>query len=573
MHNVLAEPGIRFELIQYSEDILNGDIVACQKHKWACQRFLYDLEREGTEDFPYIFEEERAERFFDWMRLFKHRKGVLAGQYIEPHIIQKFNFGNIYGWIHKDTELRRFNKAYWQVARKNAKSQSLGASGSYEASAFGEPSAEVYCAATKKDQAKIVWEEIEAMIMGNPDLRNRFKVSYGTITHLKSGSIVKPLSKEDRKTGDGTNPSAFFIDEYHAHETMEIYDIGDSGMGARLQPLLMIITTAGFDLNKPCYRVEYKYVSDILNPDSPIENDNYFGMINELDKGDDIKDENNWPKANPILCSYENGREYLRKLLKIALDVPEKMRSFLTKNMNIWVDAKENGYMDMAKWRKCVAKISEVKMDLRQFPVWLGSDLSATTDLTSLGKVFDLKNGNYVVKQHSFMPEDKLHERINSDRVPFDLWEKQGYLTTTPGSIVDYSFVEQKAIDWRDDGYQIQEIDYDKWNASQYAQNMEREGFLTVEIPQMLRHLSLPTKDFRKLVYAGRIIHFDDPLLAWAIGNAITKMDAQENIMLDKSRSTERIDPVAAIINAFSRAMAGVQTQDLSAHFLNNWRM
>ncbi|SFL39033.1 Phage terminase-like protein, large subunit, contains N-terminal HTH domain [Gracilibacillus orientalis] len=568
MHNVAAEPGLRVRLIKYSEEVLSGEVIACEKHRWACQRFLYDIEREGTEDFPYIFEEDRGELFLDWMRLFKHRKGVLAGQYIEPHIIQEFNFGNIYGWVHEDTELRRFNKGYWQVGRKNAKSQSLGASGSYEASAFGEPSAEVYCAATKKDQSKIVWEEIEAMIMGNPDLRERFKVAYGTITHLKSGSIIKPLSKEDRKTGDGTNPSAFFIDEYHAHETMEIYDIGDSGMGARLQPLLMIITTAGFDLNKPCYRVEYQYVSRILDPNDPIENDNYFVMINELDKDDDIKNEENWPKANPILCSYENGIEYIRKQLKVALDVPEKMKNFLTKNMNIWVDAKEDGYMEMSKWKKCESE----EIDLKQYPVWVGIDLSTTTDLSSVGLVFRLPDNKFAVRQHSFMPEDKLQERINSDRVPFDLWEKQEFLTTTPGSVVDYSYIEQYILNLRDEGYDIQEINYDKWNATHFAQMMEMQGFEMVEIPQMLRHLSGPTKDFRKFVYSNNIIHFNDPLLSWAVSNAIQKQDAQENIMLDKSKSRERIDPIAAVINAFSRSMSN-ESNDISNHFLNNWTM
>lgn len=566
--NVAAEIGVKDELIKYSHEIIDGDIPACQKHEWACRRFLRDLEREGTDDFPYIFDEERAERYFDWMRLFKHRKGVLAGQYIEPHIIQKFNFGNIYGWIHKDTELRRFNKGYWQVARKNAKSQSLGTTGSYEGSAFGEPSAEVYCTATKKDQAKIVWDETDAMIKGNPDLRERFETSYGKIKHLKSDSIIKPLSKEDGKKGDGYSPQCGIIDEYHAHETDEMYNIIDSGMGARPQPLLMIITTAGFNLNNPCYRVEYKYVSQILDPDNPIENDNYFVMINELDKDDDIKDESAWPKANPILTSYENGREYLHKQLKIALDVPEKMRNFLTKNMNIWVDSKEDGYMNMSKWAEC----ESAEIDLKQYPVWAGVDLSTTTDLTSIGLVFRLPENKFAIKQHSFIPEDKLHERMNSDRVPFSLWEEQGYLTTTPGSVVDYNFIEQYLMDLREEGYDIQEIDYDKWNASHLAQNMENNGFEIVEIPQMLRHLSLPTKDFRKFVYNKQIIHFNDPVLNWAIGNAVQKQDAQENIMLDKSKSTERIDPIAAVINAFSRAMSN-ETQDLSSHFLNNWSM
>src|SRR5690625_650380 len=189
---VAVEVGLKDELIKYSADVLNDDIVACQKHKWACRRFLNDLERQGTEEFPYVFDEERAERFIDWMRLFKHRKGILAGQNIEPHIIQKFVFGNIYGWIHKDTELRRFNKAYWQVGRKNAKSQSLGTVASYEASAFGEPYAEVYTAGVKNDQSRIVWDESQDMIMGNKDLRDRFKVAYRVITHKRSGSTITP---------------------------------------------------------------------------------------------------------------------------------------------------------------------------------------------------------------------------------------------------------------------------------------------------------------------------------------------------------------------------------------------
>lgn len=550
---------LRKELIEYSEQVLDGDIVACVKHKWACQRFLFDLEREGTEDFPYIFDEELGQRFLDWFGLFKHRKGILAGQKIVPHIIQNFNFGNIYGWIHKDTGLRRFNKAYWQVGRKNAKSQSLGGVGSYEGSAFGELAAEIYCAATKKDQAKIVWEEIRGMIFANEDLKNRFKESYGTITHLKSDSVIKPLSKEDGKKGDGYSPQCGIIDEYHAHETSEMYDIIDSGMGARPQPLLMIISTAGFDLNKPCYRVEYSYVSRILDPNDPTTNENYYGMINELDKDDDIKDEDNWPKANPILCSYENGIEYIRKQLKIALDVPEKMRNFLTKNMNIWVDAKEDGYMNMNKWKEC----STNEIDLKQYPVWIGVDLSTTTDLTSVGLVFKLPDNKYAVKQHSFMPEDKLYERMNRDKVPFDLWKRQGHLTTTPGSVVDYSYVEQYILNLRSEGYDIQEINYDKWNATHFATIMDDHGFEMVEIPQNIKHLSLPTKDFRKYVFNKQIIHFNDPLLTWAVSNAVQRQDAQENIQLDKSKSSERIDPIAAVINGFSRAQVGEDTRSV----------
>jgi phage terminase large subunit-like protein len=554
-------------MIEYANDCLDGRVTACQKHKWAAERFLRDIEREGTDAFPFVFDEGKALRFLRWMSLFKHTKGKLQGQHIEPHPIQIFVFGNIYGWVHRDTGLRRFKKAYWQVARKNAKSQSLACVGSYEAMAFGEHMAEVYVGATKTEQSRIVWNEIKAQLQSCEHLKGKYRVAYGRIEHLKSGSFITALSKDAGKTGDGLNVQCGIIDEYHAHPTSEIYDVLVSGTGARPQPLMMIITTAGFELSHPCYSVEYQYVSQILDPNIPIENDEYFVMINELDKDDDIKDERNWEKANPILCSYEEGVNFLRGELKAALDVPEKMRNFLTKNMNIWVDQKEDGYMPMDKWRACG---TDVQLDLTRYPCFVGVDLSATTDLTSVGLVFRLEDGKYFVRQRSFIPEDRLRERLKTDKVPYDLWVKQGWLSVTPGSVVDYNFIESYICKLRDDGYQIQEINFDKWNAMHFAQNMELEGFQTVEIPQSIRHLSEPTKTFRAEVFKGNILHENDPLLTWAMSNAVLKMDAQENIMLAKDRSRDRIDPVAAIMNAFARAMVATPTVDLNAHILSD---
>ncbi|WP_026486815.1 terminase large subunit [Caldanaerobius polysaccharolyticus] len=546
---------LKKELIQYSEDVLSGKIIACQKHKWACERFLKDMEREGTEGFPFIFYEAKAERFLEWMRLFKHTKGVLKGQHIEPHIIQKFVFGNIYGWVHKDSGLRRFKKAYWQVARKNAKSQSLACVASYEAMAMSESMAEVYIGATKTEQSKIVWNEVKAQLKGCKYLQDKYRVAYGRIEHLKSGSVIVPLSKEAGKTGDGLNVQCGIIDEYHAHPTSEIYDVLVSGMVARPQPLLMVITTAGFDLNYPCYSVEYKYVSQILDPDNPITNEEYFVMINELDKNDDIKDETVWIKANPILCSYPEGLNSLRGELQAALDVPEKMRNFLTKNMNMWLDMKENGYMDMSKWAKCGCDLPDFE-GYEGKECYIGVDLSSKIDLTSVGFVFPNTDGTYAVFSHSFMPEEMFEQKIKTDKVPYDLWVKQGWITATEGAVVDYEFVKayiKEVIE----KYSLKPvmICYDPWNASQFAQDMEREGFVMVEIRQGIKTLGEATKDFREKVYQGKIIHNNNPVLTWAVGNAAIKSDANENIMLDKSKSTERIDPIAAIINAYSQAM------------------
>ncbi len=545
-------------LIEYSNEVINNEIISCQKHKWACQRFLRDIARENTDEFPYIFDENKALRFLKWMTIFKHTKGVLQGQYIEPHPIQIFVFGNIYGWVNRETHYRRFKKAYWQVARKNAKSQSLAFVGSYESSALGEGMSEVYIGATKKEQAEIVYNETVAIINACKQLKEKFKVAYGRITHLKTQSIIRALTKEDKKTGDGLSPQCAIIDEYHAHETDEIYNVLDSGMVARPQPLLMTITTAGSNTNSPCYRLEYQYVSKLLNPDIPVENEQYFAMVNELEKDndgnliDDIEDENNWIKANPIAASYPVGLENLRAKLTQALEIPEKMDDFLTKNMNVWINKRENTYMQMDKWSKCGV---DILPELAGKACYIGADLSARIDLASVGFVFPLGGNKYVIKSHSFIPEATLIAKSHSDKVPYRLWVEQGWITVTNGSAVDYAHIKKYILDEvRKNNWHIKEFCFDEWNAIQFGQDMANEGFETVEINQGIKRLSEPTKHFREMTYECNIIHEKNPVLSWAVSNAVAIKDPNENIKLDKAKSTERIDPIAAVLNGYARA-------------------
>jgi phage terminase large subunit-like protein len=550
---------LRQFLIDYSHDVINNrGIVACRKHKWACMRFLRDIEREGTSEFPYIFDEDKAIRFFDWMGLFKHTKGVLKGRNIEPHEIQYFVFGNIYGWVHKDSGYRRFRKAYWQVGRKNAKSQSLACVASYESMAMEEMMSEVYIGATKTEQAKIVWNETEVMLYNCSDLKGRFEVKYGKIYHPRTRSFIKPLSKEDRKTGDGTNPQCGIIDEYHAHDTDEIYNVIDSGMGARTQPLLMVITTAGSNLNSPCYRIEYDFVGKLLDPDNSVELETYFAMVNELDKDeegnliDNIDDESVWEKANPILCSYPEGRAFIKNRLDEARLKPEMMDDYLTKNMNVWINQGEKSYMRMDKWAGC--GVDELP-DLLRAEVYVGIDLSKKIDLTSVGFEFFVGD-KYVILSHSFIPEDTLKEKIATDKVPYALWVRNGWITVTPGAVVDYRFVQKYIKNQVEkNGWKVKEVCYDDWSAGLISQEMLEDGYEMVEIRQGIHTLSEPTKNFREEVYAGNVIHDKNPVLTWAIGNAVTRQDHNENIMLDKNKSTNRIDPIAAVINAHVRAM------------------
>lgn len=566
------------ELIQYSKDCIADTRHVCQKHRWACERFLNDLKKSGTKDFPYIFDEEKALRFFEWAALHKHTKGVLAGEPIEFTPIQRFIFGNVYGWVHQDTGLRRFRKAYWQVARKNAKSQSLAIVGDYELMALGEPMSEVYIGATKSMQAKIIYNEVVAMLKRCPLLKGRWHESYGVIRHPKSDSILRALSKDDGKTGDGLNPQCGLIDEYHAHPTDEILEVINTGMVARRQPLLFIITTAGTNFGGPCYRVEYPLVEKILDPSLDFDVADYFCMVNELDRDqegnliDDVKNEECWVKANPIAATYPEGLANIRSKLASALESPEKMESFLTKNMNLWVNQSAMSYMDMAKWKERGA-ITKIPVDLYGRPAYVGIDLSKRIDLTAAGIIIPIDvdgTAQYVTRAHGFIPEDTVAVHEKTDKVPYRAWAKAGYLTITPGDVVDYRFIESWILETTDGlGVIVKELCYDPYNATHFAQDFEARGITTVEVRQGMRTLSEPTKAFREEAYRGNILHEPNPLLDWAVSNAVTKRDHNENIILDKEKSTNRIDPIAAVINAFSRARVTAE-EDMSDYVLSD---
>lgn len=525
----------------YVHDIIGGKIIACKKHVWACERYLKDQLNSN-----YYFDKEELLRFYVWSRQFKHRAGVLANEIIELTDFQLFVCGNLFCWKSADTKLRKYRKAYIQLARKNAKSQLLGLIGGYETFLTKEQS-ETYLCGWDKEQSSIVYREILFQLGGCDRLKGKFKDSYGKITSQKDGSFIKPLSREARNTGDGTNPSLGIIDEYHAHKTSEIYDVILSGMVARAQPLIVIITTAGFDLSRPCFK-EYEYISKLLDPNIDIDNEQYFAIVCELEPDDEIKDETIWVKANPIVATYEQGLEFLRGELKAALDAPEKMRNFLTKNMNKWVDMRDGGYMDMARW-KTAGKEYTFK-DFIGMSCNVGIDLAAKLDLTSVGFEF-IKDDEYFTFSHSFMPEETFKKRLLEGKLPFDKWAEEGYITITPGPVVDYDFVKRYIIDTEKEyGLNIQDIGYDPWNATQFANDMVAEGYNMVELRQGIKTLGEPCKSFREEAYKGRLHHNFNPVLTWACSNAITREDANGNFLLDKSKSSEKIDPLASLINA-----------------------
>ena len=531
----------------YAQGIISGETIACKKHIWASERFARDLKNEN-----YYFDKDELARFYLWSSQFKHRAGVLKNKKIELTDFQLFVVGNIFCFKWKSSGLRRFRKVYIQLARKNAKTQLLALITSYEEFCSDEQS-ECYLAGWDKEQSSILYREIMFQLDTCDKLKGKYKTSYGKITSILDGSFIKPLSREARTTGDGTNPSIGICDEYHAHKTSEIYDVILSGMVAREQPLMIIITTAGFNLQGPCYK-EYKLVSKILDPNlEAYQNEEYFIMICELDEDDDISDESCWPKANPIVCTYEGGWKYLRGELVSAQQDATKMRNFLTKNMNRWVNMRDSGYMNMEKWNNAEEVFTLEKF--RGMDCTLGVDLSTKIDLTSICFEFCV-DGTYYVYQHSFMPEERFNARLQEAMFPFDLWLEQGFLTVCEGATISYYDVINYIKDIESKfGIHIMEICYDPYNASFFVETMQLDGYICVEIRQGPYTLNEPTKDFRDKVYEGTLKHTDDGLFTWSMGNAIATTKSAEYTMLDKGKSEEKIDPCAAAMNAHCRAI------------------
>lgn len=558
------------EITAYAEDCIQGRIVSCRKHVWACERLLKDIKRIGTEDWPYIWDEEEAGKIVEWFRELRHSKGVLSGQPIELTAWQKFRLCQLFGWKNRDTGLRRFKKTFTEVARKNAKSQEEAGVALYEISVGATKNQEVYeyyTAGVKKDQSKIVFNEAKLMLKGS-GLRKKFKITRDAITHPKTGSFIKALSKEDGKSGDGTNPAGLILDEYHQHPTTEFYALG---LGSNTkESLLMIITTAGKDLTYPCYVTEYQYCTRVLNPDVPVENEEYLIDICELDPEDyenteDIAKEENWLKANPIRMTYPEGVEKIRGEYKIAREIPEHMTDFLTKCMNVWVQAKENGYMNMAKWSSC--RVGEILLEeLHGMTVYVGFDMSAKIDLTSVAFVIPFLSGEYdqtekeivkyIVFSHSFIPNrEKLAERKAKDRADYDAWERMGFLTVTDTPIVDQNAVMKYVLDTcRENEWEIACLCFDPANASKLMLDLSDEGYEVEEVYQSHKSLNESTQGFREQVYSGNIIHMYNPVLDFAMSNAVIRRN-NGLIKIDKDATTKRVDPVDAVLCAYKLAM------------------
>lgn len=546
-------------LREYCNQTIKNTKYRCTKHRQACQRCLDMLNKAEDEDNYYYFNDVKAERVVKFFTKLYHSKGVIAGQPIILDGLAKFVAYNLYGFLRRESDYRVFNKAFISMSRKGMKSQLQAGFALYDMSVLAvefNTMNPCYCAGVTRDQSNLIFEECELMLQKSP-LKKRFKITKDKIVHIKTKSFLKPLSKEAKKSGEGTNPHLGIIDEYKDHPDIKFYEVFETGMKAQPQPLLIMISTAGDNLNCPMFTQEYPYVERLLN--GTIQNDKYFGVVCEVEKGDDIEDWRVWEKANQLLFTYKQGIEGLKDGYEIAKEIPEKMLTFKTKNLNIWIHGQKDGYMNMDKWKEC--EVKNIPIDIKNYAVWVGFDISSKIDLTSVAFIIPYLNDEgikqYIIFSHSFAPNyQKVAERTGLDKVPYTAWESQGFLSVGDREIVDQLQVWQYVKDFCEENeLDIEGLCFDDTNASLLMQICEDEGYRVYDVAQTHNSLNEATCNFREEVYEKNICYTKNPLLNFAMSNAMITKNKGQKIKIDKDATKKKVDAVDAIMVAFKLAM------------------
>jgi phage terminase large subunit-like protein len=542
------------ETERYARDITGGKILAGHWIIKAAERFLKDLQRTDM-----IFEELDAYRVVNYFeKILVHWEDRWAGKPIILEDWQKFIVQQIYGWKWRQTGKRRVRKVYIQIARKNAKTTLAAGLGDYELTASHTNSPQVYVGANNEKQAKIC-TNTAGRILEHSKLRTYINsghlkfYSYNdnihTITFQKKNGIMNAMSK-DAKTKDGFNPSLGIIDEYHEAKDDKLLNVIQSGQGAREEPLLFVITTAGFHKAGPCYSKLRKYSTEVL--DGVIEDDSFMAFVYELDSGDDWRDPKNWIKANPNL-GVSVTLEFLLARCKEAMNEGGSTEvDFRTKNLNEWCDAEKVWIPDNI-W---IGNTHSLKIeDLKNAVCYGGLDCAKSVDLNAFVLIFpefaEVK-GKLITPIIPFfwVPESKI--KLNSDRVDYKKWKDQGFIIETEGNIADYNKIEFDILK-EVEKYNFRGLDYDHAYAGNVASNLANQGIECAPLRQ--GHLSLtgPTNELERMATGQLFEHFGNPVMRWMIGNVALKLDAAGNIKPDKEKSQNKIDGVAAMVNAIAR--------------------
>ena len=561
MTDIIAYANIASE---YAHDVISGRVDACVYVRQACQRFIDDLAKTQKSGYEFEFDTKRVEKACRFIELMPHIKGELANKkeliLLEPW--QIFIVANLFGWVDFDG-YRRFRFAYVEVPRKNAKSTLAAGIALYMAFADGEQGAEVYSAATTRDQARIVFETAQGMVRKRPDMQKAMgiEVSSHAVSQQKSMSTFKPVSRDYGGNLDGLNVHCGVIDELHAHKSNDTYEVIATGMGARTQPLLFAITTAGFNLDGVCYQQRTLVIKVLSGVES---HDRYFGIIFTMDDGDDWTDPKTWRKANPNYGISVSKDALEAACIRAQID-PEALTDFLTKHLCVWVAAR-SGWLNMDMWAKA-GDSSLKESDFVNDPCFMGLDLASKQDLASKNKIFVRTIDG---EQHYYWFSDNYINRARLDaqhrnQKLYQMWERQGWLTVTDGNITDFERIERDLYD-DNQNYDIVECGYDPFNAVYFAMRAIENNVNMVEVPQNVKHLSEPMKWVSAMLTAGRLHHPNNPVLTWGMGNVTVKADANGNIFPRKESDDSKIDPALAGIIASNRAYHFAETGNLPSN-------
>lgn len=511
----------------------------------------------------YWYDEAEADRIVQFFAVHcKHVKGPMAGQ---PFVLDAWQEKEIirplFGWKRVSDNTRRYRRVYVEIPRKNGKSTVIAGLGIVLLTADREQGAEVYSAAADRDQAAIVFDVAKSMVEASPSLSSRIKSFRRSMTVESTGSSYKVLSA-DAPTKHGLNASAILFDELHAQPNRELWDVLTTSTGARKQPLVIAITTAGYDRHSICWE-QHEYAIKVR--DGIIEDDSFLPVIYAVDEKSDWQNPKVWAKANPGLGK-SITLEYLEAEAKRAAEVPAYQNTFRRLHLNQWTE-QETRWLDMAVWERNSEPV-ELE-DLAGRDCFAGLDLASTTDIAALCLVFPPKEETEKWKAfwRFWVPDEGIHKRALKDRVPYDQWEREAWITATEGNITDYEVI-RRDINELQTKVNIREIAYDRWNATQLTTQLEGDGFVMVPFGQGFASMAAPTKELLGLLTGDRMQHGTNPVARWMASNVTVRTDPAGNQKPDKGKSTEKIDGIVAEIMALGRAMTQPESVEPSITFL-----
>lgn len=543
-------------LNKYAEEINNGTILSCEYVKLAVKRYLKDLTRKDI-----YFDTEAAIKAVNFFPYLKHYKGAFAGQSFVLEPWQVFIVANLFGWKRKADGFRRFNKSVIEIPRKAGKTTLAAGVALYMFVGDGEPGAEIYTAATTREQARICFNDARQMAMASPDISKRVEILSRNMNILKSARKFEYVSS-DYGTLDGLNPHEVTLDEVHAYKTSGLHDIFESATGARTQPITFIITTAGFKKQWWYYKDLRSSVINILK--GKIKDDSTFGIIFTLDEKDDWQDQNVWIKANPGL-GVNITTKYLAKRVNDAKVRPSELVNVMTKHFNVWTDAAKI-WIDSKKW----ADLAIEEPQLEGLVAYGGVDLSYVRDICGYTLNFKLPDGNTYLKQKFFVPYDTAIIRQQATGFPYMDWITEGHLIACDGDTIDYNVLKFHILEdiYK---YNIHTIGFDRANANHIMQEINevipkmrvllKDKWQMVDkvygISPNMTTISPPTKEFERRILCQKpeIRHDGNPVMDWMMSNVVLKYDPMGNIRPDKDKSEEKIDGVMSSILALEQEL------------------